>query len=406
MALVSERGIRPRTRVWRGPDNYDYHKNRKVSGGRISYQCASYYLEHCLGRASSFPGGRGFRQTQPHNHDPDLFKAQSRALRLALMERCRNGDNTRFTEMYHQERRKLRIPRQAAARIPSVSLRSAMQRARLEKRPLIPKTIKALDKILRQRQYRALHRTLDKKDYLYAGRAGSASSKTISAIFATKRQLRRMKKVRKLYCDATFCPVPRAMKAHQVWTLSTIRQHQVVPLVRVLMRRRTTSSYEAALTKIKALSPQFQPTTIMSDFEGAQQKALGRAFPNAAQHGCLFHYARAVAGKARKLGMTKAMKWNRHVRTCVRMLCALPLLPQRYILEGFCAVGDRAIAKRISPQMVELLRYWVGFWRSKLHLLSVSGCSDRTSNVCESDNRNLQDAVRVKRPNVWNFMDF
>lgn len=121
-----------------------------------------------------------------------------------------------------------RISQQAAARIPPVSLRSSMRRARLENRPLIPRSLKALHKVLRQRQYRALSTTIDGKDNIYAGRSGSASRKTLALIFVTKRMRKYLKKVKKLFCDATFCPVPRRMKAYQVWTLSTLRLHHVI----------------------------------------------------------------------------------------------------------------------------------------------------------------------------------
>ena len=120
-----------------------------------------------------------------------------------------------------------RISRQAAARIPLVKLRSSMRRARLENRPLIPRSLKDFHKVLRQKKYRALSRTLDGKDNIYAGRAGSASEKTISLVFVTRRMRKYMRKVKKLFCDATFSPVPRGLRASQVWTLSSIRRHHV-----------------------------------------------------------------------------------------------------------------------------------------------------------------------------------
>jgi len=67
---------------------------------------------------------------------------------------------------------------------------------------------------------------------------------------------------------------------------------QVIPLVRVLMRKRTTAAYRAALEKLKSLAPRFKPSQIMTDYERGEQKALEEAFPNAELHGCLFHYAK------------------------------------------------------------------------------------------------------------------
>ncbi|KAK3909688.1 hypothetical protein KUF71_017303 [Frankliniella fusca] len=311
--------------------------------------------------------------------------------------------------MYAEERVRLKISAQAASRIPLVKLRTAMRRARLENRPRLPRSLKDLDKILRQGQYKPLSCTLDGKDSVYAGRAGSARQKNMSLIFVSKRMLREMNrrktgKVKELFCDATFCPTPRGLKASQVWNISTVRSHHVIPLVRVLMRKRTKEAYLAALEKIKSLAPRLNPQKIMTDYESAEQWALGRAFPNAELHGCLFHYSKAIGAKARKLGMYKVIKKNYHVRTLVRWLTCLPLLPVASIKKGLREIARRAVKKGVAEHMVKLLQYWVRFWLPKLHVLSVSGCADRTTNASESDNRMLQDAVPVKRPNVWDFI--
>ncbi|KAJ1518904.1 hypothetical protein ONE63_011490 [Megalurothrips usitatus] len=321
------------------------------------------------------------------------------------MERCRNGDNTRFKIMFNDERRKLRISRQAACAIPLVKLRSSMRRARLENRPRIPHSLKDLDKVLRRKKWKALSRTLDGKDNVYAGRAGSAAEKTLSLVFFTRRMCKYLRKVKKIYCDATFSPVPRGMKAHQVWTISTVLMHHAFPLVRVLMRRRTTKTYQAALDHISHLAPGFQPEEVMCDYEPAEMKALHRKFPNARLSGCLFHYAKAVGSHLKKLKMVRLIRKNARVRTLCRMMCVLPLLPHDRIKEGFLVICDQIVKKRVSHKMHRAVTYWIRTWLPKVHVLSVCGCTDRTTNACESDNRMFQDSVRHPRPNVWDFMD-
>ncbi|KAK3931273.1 Dihydroorotase-like protein [Frankliniella fusca] len=390
MALIEGQGMRPRTRFWRGPDLHDYHDNRVLSGGRISLRCVNH--KQCPGHCSVFRDRTEFRETTCHNHDPNVHRLQVRSLRYALMERCRRGDQTRFKKMYAEERVRLKISAQAASRIPLVKLRTAMRRARLENRPRLPRSLKDLDKILRQGQYKALSCSLDGKDSVYAGRAGSARQKNMSLIFVSKRMLREMNrrktgKVKELFCDATSCPTPRGLKVSQVWNISTVRSHHVIPLVRVLMRKRTKEAYLAALEKIKSLAPRLNPQKIMTDYESAEQWALGRAFLNAELHGCLFHYSKAIGAKARKLGMYKVIKKNYHVRSLVRWLTCLPSLPVASIKKGLREIARRAVKKGVAEHMVKLLQYWV-----------------RTTNASESDNRMLQDAVSVKRPNVWDFI--
>ncbi|KAK3916209.1 4-hydroxy-3-methylbut-2-en-1-yl diphosphate synthase (flavodoxin) [Frankliniella fusca] len=431
-------GIREGTSFWRGPDLYDYHVHSTMSGGRISLRCTQHYLEKCPGRASVCRDGTYFRTTQRHNHDKDKYKIEERLFRRALMRRCRRGDHTPFRIMFNQERRSLRISRQAAARIPLVKLRSSMRRARLENRPQIPRSLKAFDKILRLRRYRALSRTLDGRDIIYAGRAGKASERTISLVFVTRRMVKYMKRVQKIFCDGTFSPVPRGIKASQVWTVSTLRRHHVIPLFRVLMRKRTTAAYRAALEKIKAIAPRFNPSEIMSDYEGAEQRALQEAFPHAKCRGCLFHYAKvhnqtemphlkgvlmgymsnfrpfrrvprhlnkAVGGQARKIGMTKLIKKHKVIQRLVRWLCALPLLPRKLIWKGFKVIGKEARNHGVMAKMIKLFTYWCKQWKPKISVLSVCNSTDRTSNCCESENRMFQDAVSQRRPNVWDFLD-
>ncbi|XP_052129966.1 uncharacterized protein LOC127751052 [Frankliniella occidentalis] len=103
--------------------------------------------------------------------------------------------------------------------------------------------------------------------------------------------------------------------------------------------------------------------------------------------------------------MARAIRRFSIVRRLVRSFCVLPLLPQNFIMKGFRSILRLALKKNVPGVITGLASYWLHTWRPKLHILSVSGCEDRTTNCCECDNRMLQDAVREKRPNVWNFID-
>lgn len=121
-----------------------------------------------------------------------------------------------------------RIKRQAASMIPLVKLRSSMARARLENRPRVPKSLKDFDKVLgRGSRYRKLAKTLDGEDNVYAGRSGSAREKTLCLIFMSRRMRHEMRRVKKVFADGTFAPVPRGLRASQVWTISEVRRHHV-----------------------------------------------------------------------------------------------------------------------------------------------------------------------------------
>ena len=109
-----------------------------------------------------------------------------------------------------------------------MKLRSSMARARLESRPRVPKSLKDLDKVLRRgATYRKLSKTLDGADNVYAGRSGSAREKTLCLLFISRRMRKIMRKVKRVFADGTFAPVPRGLRASQIWTISQVRRHHV-----------------------------------------------------------------------------------------------------------------------------------------------------------------------------------
>ena len=124
-----------------------------------------------------------------------------------------------------------RISRQAAGRMNLVKLRTSMRRARLESLPTLPTTMKGLAKILSARETQNLTLSLDGKDRLYAGKCGSASRRTFSILFASKRMLKMMQNVKIVFSDATFKPCPRNRKVHQVWSICTVRRNHVRALL-------------------------------------------------------------------------------------------------------------------------------------------------------------------------------
>lgn len=67
--------------------------------------------------------------------------------------------------------------------------------------------------------------------------------------------------------------------------------HQVIPIMRVLMRDKTEAAYMALFNYIKAIAPNLQPTRFHCEFERAQVNAIRQAFPGCAAEATLWHYA-------------------------------------------------------------------------------------------------------------------
>jgi len=100
------------------------------------------------------------------------------------------------------------------------------------------------------------------------------------------------------------------------------------------------------------------------------------------------------------------MRRSRALRSLVRSVSSIPLLPAHRIDRGLTAVAARAQRTGHWRIVQPLLRYMLGYWFSPANreIFSVYRCRDRTSNVCESDNAELHRSWREEHPSVWNFI--
>jgi hypothetical protein len=102
--------------------------------------------------------------------------------------------------------------------------------------------------------------------------------------------------------DGTFsvCPQPWV----QLYTISVIIDHHVVPIVFGLLKNKSRIIYDKFLSVIRRLIPNLRPAIIMSDFEKAAIDSFSATFPNAKLSGCLFHLAQNVQKKIKSLGLS------------------------------------------------------------------------------------------------------
>ena len=71
-----------------------------------------------------------------------------------------------------------------------------------------------------------------------------------------------------------------------------------VPLVTVLMSRRTKKDYQAVFAELsRHLGPDIKLEDCVMDFKTATWMTLRAVFPGVSIHGCLFHFVQAVYRK-------------------------------------------------------------------------------------------------------------
>lgn len=112
--------------------------------------------------------------------------------------------------------------------------------------------------------------------------------------------------------DGTFsvCPTPWV----QLYTISILLNHHVVPVVYVLLKSKRQTEYEKMLSVLKRLIPGLSPNVIVTDFELAAINAFQNAFPAAHLSGCLFHMGQNIQKKLilwESLNVTAKKWWSR-----------------------------------------------------------------------------------------------
>ena len=116
--------------------------------------------------------------------------------------------------------------------------------------------------------------------------------------------------------------------------------------------------------------------------------SLKEVFPDIQIHGCQFHYSQSIFRKVQGLGLTKTYKEDSALRQEVKMLFALPLLPQRDMIKGFEEMEMNADAR-----LADLMQYMRSTWFNSSVWKPANLCSYqrlvRTNNDVEGYHRRL-----------------
>ncbi|CAO4364544.1 unnamed protein product [Caenorhabditis nigoni] len=122
-------------------------------------------------------------------------------------------------------------------------------------------------------------------------------------VFASDVGLELLANSETIFCDGTFDCVPAPFV--QLFTLHAYLSPTVVrPVVFSLLTDKITSSYETVLKIVMESHPsltQWQPATVICDFETGLKNAFESQFPIASVQGCLFHLVQSWRKKAEKL---------------------------------------------------------------------------------------------------------
>lgn len=93
------------------------------------------------------------------------------------------------------------------------------------------------------------------------------------------------------------------------------------------------------------------------------------------------------------------------VLTCIRCLCAAPLLPEDLIMEGLAQIWteieELGLADILRPLFID---YFNRAWQQRLQELSVYKQPERTNNCSESDNHSMAVEIPRNGPSIYQLL--
>jgi len=111
-------------------------------------------------------------------------------------------------------------------------------------------------------------------------------------IFGTEAALDALGENGDWFMDGTFKTAPPLFE--QLYTIHGVRQHAVLPCVFALLPGKSQQLYRRLLQALRALRNDFNPTSILTDFELAAMNSVRAVFPRAVIRGCYYHFQQAL----------------------------------------------------------------------------------------------------------------
>ncbi|CAK8689672.1 unnamed protein product [Clavelina lepadiformis] len=187
-----------------------------------------------------------------------------------------------------------------------------------------------------------------------------------------------------------------------------------------LVENKTRATYDRILDAIKTMIPTAAPECVLLDFETTAVSAFRTAFPTANVRSCYFHLTQSVLRKVNEIGMKCDYESDNELRTAVRCLPALAMVPSSDVVESFLILAD---SMPDHEKMPELLSYFEHTYirgrrrpgrgenygsaifpiESWNHYEAGAGCIART-NAVEGWHFGLQALFQCHHPTLWTFI--
>ncbi|CAF4950134.1 unnamed protein product, partial [Rotaria magnacalcarata] len=157
-------------------------------------------------------------------------------------------------------------------------------------------------------------------------------------IFTKKTNLYILKQNKHWFADRTFKVC--LDDYYQLFTLHSMMTNAITPLVYGLLTGKSAEDYNLFIEKMLE-QDNFQPESIMTDFETGTIKLVKDMLPNILHKGCLFHFSQAVWRQVQSKGLTTKYNEDEVFRLNAKQLIALAFAPLDQIITGFDLICDQ-----------------------------------------------------------------
>ncbi|CAF1192190.1 unnamed protein product [Adineta ricciae] len=156
-------------------------------------------------------------------------------------------------------------------------------------------------------------------------------------IFTTNSNLSVLKTCKHWFADGTFSVSPEDF--YQMFTLHGLFKSQVIRLVYGLLIGKKTSDYDQFFQRIME-EDDFNPDSILTDFESATIKSVKSLFPNVLHKGCLFHFGQYIWRNIQSHGLQNKYQADKSFYLNVKKLIALAFVPILDVVKAFKLIVD------------------------------------------------------------------
>ena len=281
-------------------------KNRR--GDRVYWKC---HIRDCRATINTFQGILTKVGNQ-HNHEADPVQLEVDRVMHKVKKRCRE-ELTPIPSLFQEEIAKLRTPewnddmKTMVEKLPTYdSCRTSLYNQRSKLLPKLPRTRQDINLDAEWTQTTTGERFLIVND--------GDDNKML--VFSTQRNLEHLVAADIVYGDGTFYTCPDIFS--QLYTLHAMLDNVMYPLVYALLPGKSRDMYMRLFRHLRDVADQhqlqFNPRTLLVDYEAAVKRAAEEVFDDVSVKGCFFHYTQCIWRKAQHLGLPIPYRQNEHIK--------------------------------------------------------------------------------------------